>query len=73
MTLQNDGNVAQAPRTALISGAALALLLLTGCQREADHDARTDNNRAQLPYQLALVPLAYNAAFDELTLAVQRG
>jgi hypothetical protein len=62
MVRRSDGKAARARRIALCSSAALATLLVAGCERDAEHDTRGDRNRAQLPYQLAVaLPVAVPA------------
>ena len=48
------GKSGRSRRIALTSSAAMALLLLAGCEGEAQQDARAEKKRAQLPYQLAV-------------------
>jgi hypothetical protein len=54
MAGRSDGKAARAPRIALAWTAALATLFVAGCERDAEHDARAQKSRAQLPYQLAV-------------------
>ena len=54
MARRRDGKAARARRITLAASAAIATLLVGACERDAEHDARSQRNRAQLPYQLAL-------------------
>jgi hypothetical protein len=54
MVRRRDGKAARARRIALAASAAVVTLLVGACERDAEHDARSQHNRAQLPYQLAL-------------------
>jgi hypothetical protein len=77
MTWQSDGKAARARRIGLAWSAVLASLLVTACERGAEHDERAERNRAQLPYQLAIslaetTPPSEPARFEAVSTRPER-